>query len=164
MIFRLFLVAAILLANNVYAKETFRGEVSYVTDGDTLWVQPDAGGLARKLRIHGIDAPEICQLGGEASRAVLVQRALHRRVEVTVGGHDIYGRALAHIRLDGNDLGAQMVRAGQAWSYRWHRKPGPYVAEEALARQSRRGLFAVGQPEVPSDFRKRHGTCHAMRR
>lgn len=164
MIFRLFLLAILLIANNVNATGSFVGKVSYIADGDTLWVQPGGGGVVRKLRIDGIDAPEICQMGGEASRAALAQRALHRRVEVMVRGHDVYGRGLARIRLDGSDLGAQMVRAGQAWSYRWRRNRGPYAAEEALARQSRRGLFAVGQPELPRDFRKRHGTCHAVRR
>lgn len=164
MIFRFFLLAIVLIASNVHAKGTFVGIVSHVSDGDTLWVQPAAGGPPRKLRIDGIDAPEICQTGGAASRAELKQLALHRRVEVAVRRHDSYGRGLARIWLDGRDLGAQMVHAGQAWSYRWRRKPGPYAAEEALARQSRRGLFAVGQPELPRDFRKRHGTCHAARR
>lgn len=164
MLFRFFLLAISLIANNAHAQGTFTGKVSYVTDGDTLWVQPDVGGPPRRLRIDGIDAPEICQAGGEASRAVLAQRVLHKRVEVMVRRHDVYGRELARIRLDGNDLGAQMVGAGQAWSYRWHRNPGPYAAEEAVARKSRRGLFAVGQPELPRDFRKRHGSCHVARR
>ena len=83
-VFRLFLLAIILMASNVHAKRAFAGKVSYVTDGDTLWVQPDAGGAPRKLRLDGIDAPEICQSGGEASRAMLAQRALYQRVEVTV--------------------------------------------------------------------------------
>jgi len=164
MIFRSILFAIVVIANNAHATRVFSGTVSYVTDGDTLWVQPDTGGSPRKLRIDGIDAPEICQTGGEVSRVVLAQRALHQRVAVTVRRNDIYGRGLARIQLDGNDLGAQMVRAGQAWSYRWHRKPGPYAAEEAAAWQSRQGLFAAGRPELPRDFRKRHGPCHVVRR
>lgn len=160
MIFRFLLIAIVLIAFNVHAKEVFSGKVTYVTDGDTLWVQPDAGGPPRKLRIDGIDAPEICQSGGEAAHAVLAQHALHQRVAVTVRRYDTYGRGLARIRLNGRDLGAQMVVAGQAWSYHWHRHPGPYAAEEAVAWQSRRGLFALGQPELPRDFRLRHGPCH----
>ena len=163
-VFRLFLLAIILMASNVHAKRAFAGKVSYVTDGDTLWVQPDAGGAPRKLRLDGIDAPEICQSGGEASRAMLAQRALHQHVEVTVRRRDVYGRGLARIRLEGNDLGAQMVSAGQAWSYRWRRDLGPYATEEAVARQSRRGLFAVSQPELPRDFRKRHGSCYVAKK
>lgn len=163
MILRFVLLAIILIVNNVHAKEAYAGKVSHVSDGDTLWVQPDSGGSPRKLRIDGIDAPEICQSGGDAARQVLVQRVLHQHVVVTVRRYDTYGRGLARIQLDGNDLGAQMVRAGQAWSYRWHRNLGPYAHEEAVARQSRRGLFATGQSELPRDFRKRHGSCHAAK-
>jgi micrococcal nuclease len=57
-----------------------------------------------------------------------------------------------------------MVSAGQAWSYRWRRDLGPYAAEEAVARQSRLGLFAVSQPELPRDFRKRHGSCYVAKK
>ena len=161
--FKYLLVALLLIAGNAYAAKAFTGNVTYVTDGDTLWVQPDSGGPPRKLRIDGIDAPEICQMGGEASRQVLTQNALHHRVMVMVKRKDIYGRGLARIHLNGHDLGAQMVRSGQAWSYRWRRSPGPYADEETVARQSRLGLFAVGRPEMPRDFRKRHGSCHITR-
>ena len=158
--FPFLLVSILVVANNAHAKSAFAGSVSYVSDGDTLWVRPDAGGPPRKLRIDGIDAPEICQTGGEAAREVLRQLALHQHVEVTIRRHDDYGRGLARIRLDGHDLGAQMVQAGQAWSYRWRRALGPYAAEEAVARQTRLGLFAQDQAELPRDFRQRHGSCH----
>lgn len=163
MISRFILLAIVLAATSGYAQEVFSGRVTHISDGDTLWVRPDAGGAARKLRLDGIDAPEICQAGGESSRAALVQHALHQRVLVSVRRHDGFGRPLARIRLNGVDLNAQMVRSGQAWSYRWRRNPGPYVAEEAHARQSGQGLFATGQPELPRDFRKRNGSCHTAR-
>lgn len=152
------------LLNQVHAASVFSGEVSYVADGDTLWVQPDSGGAPRKLRIDGIDAPEICQTGGEASRSLLKQRALHRQVEVKIRRNDSYGRALAQVWLAGNDVGSEMVLAGQAWSYRWRRDRGPYAAQEAQARRSRRGLFATDQPELPRDFRQRHGSCRVAQR
>ena len=154
------LLALFMAASHVQAKTIFAGNVSFVSDGDTLWVRPDAGGPPRKLRIDGIDAPEICQTGGKAARALLAERALYQHVQVTVRRHDAYGRGLARIQLDGRDLGAQMVRMGQAWSYRWRRDPGPYMAEETVARQSRLGLFTADQPESPRDFRQRHGSCH----
>jgi micrococcal nuclease len=154
------LIALFLIGPHADAANVFAGKVTYVSDGDTLWVQPEAGGPPRKLRIDGIDAPEICQTGGEAARAVLSRRALHQKVEVQVRRHDVYGRGLARIQLHGNDLGAQLVQEGQAWSYRWRRDAGPYAAQEAVARQTRLGLFAFDAPEVPRDFRKRHGSCY----
>lgn len=163
-LFLVLLVAIFVAASSAQAKSVFAGRVSYVSDGDTLWVRPDAGGPPRKLRIDGIDAPEICQAGGPVAREVLAQRVLYRHVEVTIRRHDDYGRGLARIRIDGHDLGGQMVQAGQAWSYRWRRDLGPYAAEEALARQSRLGLFAADATELPRDFRQRHGSCHAASR
>ena len=159
--FKLLLATVFLTASQLQAQETFVGQISYVTDGDTLWVQAQAGGPPRKLRLDGIDAPEICQTGGVSSRQALARRVLHKQVQVTLRRYDNYGRGLARIEFEGADLGAQLVRSGQAWSYRWHRDLGPYAAEEAFARQARLGLFAVNQAESPRDFRKRHGPCHA---
>ena len=161
---KVFLLMLALLISHAHAASVFFGKVSYVTDGDTLWVQPEAGGRAQKLRIGGIDAPEICQAGGDSSRAVLTRQVLHQRVEVRVNYKDKYGRGLATIFINGQDVGAQMVLSGQAWSYRWQRSTGPYAREEAVARASRRGLFAENQPELPGRFRKRHGSCYTPRR
>ncbi len=162
--FRCSLLLVLLLASSAQARETFTGQVSYVTDGDTLWVQPDTGGAARKLRLLGIDAPEICQSGGKAARDLLAQLAWQRRVTVKVSYFDRYGRGLATVTLDGQDLAARMVRAGQAWSYGWRGRPGLYAAEETQARQSRSGVFAAAIPESPRSFRKRHGSCHPSKK
>jgi micrococcal nuclease len=159
MIQGIFLLFGVLTADISAAREVFVGKVSFVSDGDTLWVRPDEGGLSRKLRLDGIDAPEICQAGGSDSLDALAAYVLNRRVEVTVRRYDNYGRGLARLVLDKRDLGAQMVSAGHAWSYRWRGSSGPYSSEEELARQAKRGLFVSQWPELPRDFRKRHGPC-----
>ena len=152
------------LAMPAQAKVVFSGLVSHVTDGDTLWVKPATGGGPYKLRIVGIDAPEICQTNGPASRAALAQWVLNKQVRVTVNRKDIYGRGLAELELNGNDVGALMVSSGHAWSYGWRGKPGPYASQEFAARENRRGFFAASALESPRDFRKRHGSCYAARR
>ena len=141
------------------AAKAFSGRITQVSDGDTVWVLPDRGGPPRKLRLDGMDAPELCQPEGPAAREVLAAWALRRHVEVTVRRYDDYGRGLARIRLDGQDLGARMVREGHAWSYRYRRDPGPYLTEENEARARQRGLFRQAAPEVPRAFRQRHGPC-----
>ena len=143
--------------------EVYMARVTYVTDGDTLWVQPGDGSATRKLRMQGIDAPEICQAGGNASRTALRVLVMGQRVQVRVRYHDDYGRGLAQIQLGSQDVAALLVSAGHAWSYRWRSKPGPYAAEEARARQARLGLFAADQPELPRTFRKRHGPCDRVK-
>lgn len=139
--------------------EVYSARVSRVFDGDTVWVKPLAGGPYRKLRLEGIDAPEICQSGGEASRDALAQRVLNQAVEVRVRAQDDYGRGVARLNHQGDDVAAWLVANGQAWSYRWRRSLGPFAAEEAMARQSKRGVFKDAAAELPRDFRQRHGPC-----
>lgn len=137
----------------------YEARVTRVFDGDTLWVQPLPGGRYSKLRLDGIDAPEICQSGGEASRAALAGRVLQQVVTVHERARDDYGRALVRLSHAGEDVGALMVRQGQAWSYRWRHSDGPYAVDEAQARGQKKGLFAAAAPESPRDFRRRHGPC-----
>lgn len=146
--------APVLAESKVYV-----ARVTRVFDGDTLWVQPLPDGRYRKLRLDGLDAPEICQDGGAASRDALAARVLQRVVMVHERARDDYGRALVRLEHGGEDVGSVMVRQGMAWSYRWRHSDGPYAREEALARDRKQGLFAAGSPENPRDFRRRHGPC-----
>lgn len=138
---------------------SYLARVTRVVDGDTVWVKPLDGGKYRKLRIEGIDAPEICQAGGPASREALSARILDKTVTVDVHRYDDYGRALVRLELGGDDVARWLVVQGQAWSYRWRHSLGPYHEEEAQARKRGKGLFRDPDPEVPRNFRKRHGPC-----
>lgn len=144
----------------VWADTTWVGKVSHVSDGDTLWVRPQRSGAPRAVRLNGIDAPELCQAHGERARAALVARVLGQQVQVRVRSKDDYGRALARVSLQGQDIGGWLVTQGHAWSYRHRGRPGPYATEEKQARGRRLGLFGASRPENPRDFRKRHGPCH----
>jgi endonuclease YncB( thermonuclease family) len=142
------------------ATAVWSGAVTHVSDGDTLWVRPHAGGAPRSIRLDGIDAPELCQAHGEAARSALAARAMGQTVQVRVRAHDDYGRALARVSLRGEDLGGWLVSQGHAWSYRYRGQSGPYARLEARARGQRLGLFHQGQAERPREFRRRHGACH----
>lgn len=138
----------------------WQGTVTHVTDGDTLWVRPSSGDAAYKIRLDGIDAPELCQAYGVEARGVLASAVMGKQVQVRVRRTDNFGRSLAHVWLHGQDMGAWMVLRGAAWSYRYRRDPGPYVQQEGKARAQRLGVFADAQAERPRDFRLRHGSCH----
>jgi len=154
-------LALLLLAGaaNALSAVAWSGKVTHVTDGDTLWVQPASGGKPVKVRIAGIDAPEICQSGGRASRAVLTGRLAGRQIDVRTERKDDYGRIIAALSLDGDDIGGWMVSGGQAWSYRFGRDGGPYVPQQLRARAAKRGLFADPSAQEPRLFRKHHGPC-----
>lgn len=137
----------------------YEARVTRVSDGDTLWVKPLSGGKYRKLRIDGVDAPEICQDGGKASKEALSARVLEKVVVVRERRRDDYGRPLVKLHLGDEDVAGWLVSEGQAWSYHWRHSNGPYAEQEERARERRKGLFAEDRPELPRDFRRRNGPC-----
>ena len=139
--------------------ETYFAWATHVSDGDTLWIRQGVSQSRRKLRLLGIDAPELCQPGGIASQQALWQWVQGRRLRVTVNFQDSYGRGLAQLDVQGQDINARMVQQGHAWASRWHGQSGVYGVQEAQARAKRLGVFAQPNPELPGDFRKRHGSC-----
>jgi len=145
------------IANLAYA---WPGIVTHVSDGDTVWVQPLQGGEAYKVRLLGIDAPEICQPWGPQSRAALHAALQGQVVEVRARTRDSYGRLLAQLIRQGNDVGAWMVGQGYAWSYSYQHNAGPYEALQLHAQTQHLGLFSDGRALQPRWFRKRFGACH----
>jgi endonuclease YncB( thermonuclease family) len=143
--------------------QTWPARVSFVVDGDSIWVLPEQGGRRAKLRLDGVDAPETCQIGGVASREALKKLVLGQSVNVTIRARDRYGRAIASVvrAEDGLDVALAMVRDGWAWNDRYGWRQGKYPQAEASARKARRGVFAQKNPETPAAFRKRHGPCVA---
>ena len=140
--------------------------VSWVMDGDTVLLLPEGGPEALRLRLLGIDAPELCQPGGEAARDALIARVLRRSVRVQLVGQDSYGRQLGHVWLDAQDkqdVAADMVRSGWAWAYQHRTGRGPYAALQRQAERERLGVFAARETAMsPAVFRQFHGSCHAL--
>jgi endonuclease YncB( thermonuclease family) len=135
------------------------GWVTKVVDGDTLHVQPAQGGSSQKLRIKGIDAPEVCQAWGMQSREALARMVWGQRVTVQLNDVDDHGRWLAQVFVNGEDVGARLVAQGHAWSYQFRRDPGPYAFQQQQAAINRLGLFGQPQAMRPREFRQRHGPC-----
>ena len=179
-------VPATSAAQKSMANGQWSGTVSHVTDGDTLWVRPSSGGKPVRIRIDGVDAPEICQLYGPVSKKSLAARLANQAVTVESANRDNFGRLLARVHMQGpvlkgdtrrpnsrpsgpinarinvdasTDVGEWMVREGHAWSYRYRRDAGPYAKQQAAAQTARKGLFSIARPEEPRAFRKRHGIC-----
>ena len=161
-------------AGNVFAKqdnlpspaqakvEVWTGWVSWVMDGDTVLVVRPGQQEPVKLRLDAVDAPETCQPGGVAARDAMMALALRKSVQVQLLGHDSYGRDIGRLSVNGVDLGAEMVRSGMAWAYRFRTGRGPYAALQRQAQKEKRGVFAGREePMSPSLFRKFHGSCLA---
>jgi hypothetical protein len=89
--------------------------VGEVTDGDTFHAY--CGGRNERIRVNGIDAPELRQSYGLQS-SIEASRLLGYGSKVTLHPieYDRYGRLVARVTLaDGRDFARELVRAGYAW-------------------------------------------------
>lgn len=148
----LILIAALMIRSAEGAPpREIAGKVS-VSDGDTIKI----GG--QRIRLWGVDAPERSQdcgntKAGQLSASALVKLAQGKDARCEVRDTDQYGRPVAVCRVAGVDLGASQVRDGWAWDYKQFSK-GFYSGDERLARDSRRGVWALSC-EKPWDYRQR---------
>jgi len=146
------LLCLLLLLTTLAQAQTLSAPVVGVHDGDTLAVQ--LYGETTRVRLHGIDAPELKQPSGHESQAYLERLVLGKTVQLETHGEDRYGRMIAVVWLDGKSVNQQMVRAGWAW---WFQKYAPDDAVlkklEAEARAAKRGLWGIGDPVPPWEFR-----------
>lgn len=135
-----------------WSTEKFAGPVR-VIDGDSLAMGE------RRLRLKGIDAPELAQRCSRDSFEYACGEDARSRLRALIGGDtvscagegiDRYGRNLVRCKAGGRDLNRMMVRSGHAVSF------GDYGEEETVARQQGAGLWA-GDFDLPKEWRAVHG-------
>ena len=129
--------------------------VEVVNDGDTVTCL-DAEGRRVKIRMLGIDAPELDQPGGTAARAALAAKLSGGVVRVEGDARDQHGRLLGTLRIDDRDLNREMVADGWAWAFTGFVDDDDLLAAEAAARQARRGRWADAHPVAPGQWRQQH--------
>lgn len=129
--------------------------VTKVVDGDTFWAE-DGSGKSIKVRLTGIDAPELHNTGkkkagyyGEEAKRYLILLLEGRKVrlEYDVGLHDRFGRTLAYVFLeDGTFVNAALIRNGYASVLTVPpnvKYADLFVNLQQKARKKRRGLWKV---------------------
>lgn len=107
-----FLAALLFCAASAFA---WPGVVVQVQDGDTITVRR-ANGQTERVRLYGVDCPELHEPGGPAARDFVVDLATGRRVDVQqMQEARSYGRLVALVLLpDGRSLQEALLRAGLA--------------------------------------------------
>jgi len=79
-----------------------------------------------------------------------------RRVAVVSRGYDQHGRLLGTLWIDDRDINREMVAEGHAWVFGGISPDPDLVEAESAARRERRGLWAGGHAEEPSQWRAAH--------
>lgn len=152
---RALILVLVLLGACTPAPPTVMGRAS-VIDGDTLEIHD------QRIRLWGVDAPEGRQSCDAADGAVyacgrlsanrLDQHLQDKTVACFEEDTDRYGRMVARCEVDGEDVGAWLVRHGYA--VRYARYAGTaYLAEEAAAKQDGAGVWS-GRFTNPEDWRR----------
>jgi micrococcal nuclease len=140
------------------------GEAATVTriiDGDTIDVTLDDTRQTQRVRILGINTPEIAhardesdQCGGRAATD-RIEDALPPGATVTLVADsrsdptDRYGRALRYLETpDGDDVGAQLITDGYAYAWKPNSAPNPdrwddYRDASRAAQSTRAGSWAT---------------------
>jgi len=139
--------------------QTLTGRVVRLADGDTVTVL-DSSNTQHRIRLEGIDAPELQQAFGAQSKKSLSAMIFGKDVTVVYQKTDQYGRLVGKITLDGKDVNLEQVKAGMAWHYKEYEREQTasdrelYARAEDEARAARRGLWQDADPIEPSAFRK----------
>ena len=159
LIFLIFCLSYFFLLVSNASSESLIGKVIAVHDGDTITLQNESG--YKKIRLAGIDAPELKQPYGAESRAALRAVVFERQVQVDATKSDKYGRWVGKVILDGQDINLQHVQAGMAWVYRDFVKELSkedkvlYLEAEHLSKKTEVGLWKETHPVTPWVWRQK---------
>ena len=153
----LILALALLLATIAYcfaSSDAYTAICTRVIDGDTVDLV-DANQKIHRIRITGMDAPEISQPYGKQAKAAISELILHKEVYVLPAGIDKYERELATLRLEAIigqlDVAEVMISNGHAFD--WH---GQHYKAQEYARENRLGIWSdTSFQERPWFYRRR---------
>lgn len=149
----------------IYDRQEFI--VTRVIDGDTIDVAPHPGAAPTRVRLIGVDAPEMRGDDGKPehwahdSTEYVIARSANRSVVLRLEPtrtRDRYRRLLAYVHLsDAETLNGALVRDGQAYADRRfkHTMNHPFEQAENAARKKGTGLWKdVGPAQMP-EWRQR---------
>ena len=126
--------------------------VTRVVDGDTVVATVEGLGEV-KIRLVGIDAPELSQPYGDKAAEFLRHWAKNKAGQLELDGNDRYGRLLGTLHIDGVNVCEELVGRGLAWHYIAYSSDAALARAELQARGEAVGLWADEAPEAPWDFR-----------
>lgn len=130
-------------------------QVLSVADGDTLTIYSHRKKV--KIRLAGIDCPELSQPYGKIAKRFVQKVTSGRVVSIEKKTRDQYGRVVAFVFIDDKMLNEMMVDFGYAWVYRKYCNYdicSRWARLEAIARKQRKGLWLDSRPIAPWEWRR----------
>ena len=121
-------------------RRTFDARVTRVADGDTIEAVPAGESRPVRMRLEGVDAPELGEPFAREAQGWLRTLLQDARVRVTGRAVDSYGRLVARVEADGQDASTALVRAGLACHA--YARDAALAREESQARAAGAGFWA----------------------
>jgi endonuclease YncB( thermonuclease family) len=119
----------------------FDARTARVADGDTLEVVVTGESRPVRIRLQGVDAPELGETFSAEAQSFLRTLVGQGVVRVSGRGLDTYGRLVARITAGGQDASTALVRAGLACHA--YARDAALAREESQARASGVGFWAT---------------------
>lgn len=138
-----------------YAEE-LTGKAIAVHDGDTITLL-DADNHLTKIRLAEIDAPELKQPYGNASKHMLSQLVFKKEVTVVAKTIDKYGRTVGRVYEGDTDVNLTMVKQGGAWAYRKYLTDNAIHSAEKHAKAAAAGIWGLQADQRMPPWEWRHG-------
>lgn len=130
-----------------------QGEVVSVYDGDTCTLL--VGKEEYKIRLEGIDTPEMDQAFGKRAKQALSGYIFGKQVTAQLSGKDRYERYLGTLLVDGQNVNLQLVKDGCAWHYKQYSSDQALAAAETAARSAGLGLWQDAAAVAPWQWRRK---------
>lgn len=147
-----FALVWLLLLTHAHADD-FQCKVIDVQDGDSVKVLVDKTTV--KVRLEGIDAPELGQSYGKKSKEALKNLIINKNITIRKTGTDKYNRTLGIVLLNNESVNAKQVADGWAWHYKKHSNDKDLARLEETAKKSKKGLWAANNNIPPWEYRAR---------
>jgi endonuclease YncB( thermonuclease family) len=140
-------------SSTAVCEKSWSGKCVGISDGDTIRVMH--GRMVTKIRLYGIDCPELEQDYGSKARRFTGKLAFGKIVTIREMDTDRYGRTVAWVWVDGKSLNKELLKAGLAWWYRYYApREWELGAIEANARKAKTGLWSRPTAIPPWEFRR----------
>lgn len=139
------IVLLLLMILNVSQAGEVTGKVVGVHDGDSLTLLTEEE-VQIKIRLEGIDAPELKQAFGNVAKKTLSDLCFGKTVRVAFEKADRYGRTLGNVYEGENWLNLALVEKGMAWVYLKYSHDPQLLKAEAQARKEKAGLWLDPSP------------------
>lgn len=115
--------------------------VTWIYDGDT--VEVDANGELIDVRLVGINAPENDECYGGEALDYLIDNLKGEEVGLETLGTDQFGRTLANLFVDGENVGEKIVESGHAIAMTPGDQTRGFLSAEESARSELAGLWGT---------------------